>query len=114
MSQENVERTKLFYERLNEGGMTAVLALLDPNVEWWTRADNPDTALRVALSANSERPGGCPSGGCSGRAGGAGADDPITPAYATQCGSVARRCVQCSCSFNPSCGTPIRLPAQPM
>jgi ketosteroid isomerase-like protein len=45
VSLENVERTKLFYERLNEGGMAAALALLDPNVEWWTRADNPDTAV---------------------------------------------------------------------
>jgi ketosteroid isomerase-like protein len=45
MSQENVERTKLFYERLNEGGMAASLALLDPNVEWWTRADSPGTAV---------------------------------------------------------------------
>ena len=45
MSQENVERMKLFYERLNEGGIAAVLALFDPNVEWWTRADNPETAV---------------------------------------------------------------------
>ena len=45
MSQENVERMELFYERLNEGGIAAVPTLLDPNVEWWTRADNPDTAV---------------------------------------------------------------------
>jgi ketosteroid isomerase-like protein len=45
MSQENVERMKLFYERLNEGGIAAVLTLFDPNVEWWTRADSPETAV---------------------------------------------------------------------
>src|SRR5271167_3057444 len=45
MSQENVERAKRLYERLNQGDIDAVLAVLDPDVEWWTRGDNPDTAM---------------------------------------------------------------------
>jgi uncharacterized protein len=45
MSRANVEAAKLIYEHLNQGDIAAVLAVLDPNVEWWTRADNPDTAV---------------------------------------------------------------------
>lgn len=30
---------------MNEGDIDALLAVLDPGVEWWTRADNPDTAV---------------------------------------------------------------------
>src|SRR5271167_1814063 len=45
MSQKNVQIAKRMYEDLNQGDVDAVLAVLDPNVEWWTREDNPDTAL---------------------------------------------------------------------
>ena len=40
-----MEIAKRMYEDLNQGDVAAVLAVLDPNVEWWTREDNPDTAL---------------------------------------------------------------------
>ncbi len=44
MSQDNVERASRLYEHLNRGEIDAVLAVLDPDVQWWTRSDNPDTA----------------------------------------------------------------------
>jgi ketosteroid isomerase-like protein len=45
MSQESVEIVKRMYEDLNRGDVDAVLAVLDPHMEWWTRRDNPDTTL---------------------------------------------------------------------
>ena len=45
MSQENVERVQRLYEYLNQGDLDAALAVLDPDVEWRLRADNPDTAM---------------------------------------------------------------------
>ncbi len=45
MSQENVERVERLYEQLNRGEIDAGLAVLAPDVQWWTRRDNPDTAL---------------------------------------------------------------------
>jgi len=45
MSRENLERVQRFYEYLNQGDIDAALAVVDPGVEWWTRDDNPDTAM---------------------------------------------------------------------
>src|SRR5271157_6408027 len=45
MSQQNVELVKRMYEDLNQGDLEAMLAVLDPDMEWWTRRDNPDTSL---------------------------------------------------------------------
>jgi len=45
VSQENVERVERLYEHLDNGEIDAGLAVLDPDVQWWTRRDNPDTAL---------------------------------------------------------------------
>ena len=45
MSQENLERVQRLYDYLNQGDLDAALAVLDPGVEWWTGADNPDTAM---------------------------------------------------------------------
>jgi ketosteroid isomerase-like protein len=45
MSQQNVEIVKRMYEDLNQGDVDAMLAVLDPDMEWWTRRDNPDTSL---------------------------------------------------------------------
>lgn len=45
MSQESLERVQRLYDLLNQGDIDAALAVLDPAVEWWTRADNPDTAM---------------------------------------------------------------------
>ena len=45
MSQQNLERVQRLYEYLNQGDLDAALAVLDPDVEWRLRADNPDTAM---------------------------------------------------------------------
>jgi ketosteroid isomerase-like protein len=45
MSQQNVEIVERMYEDLNRGDVDAMLAVLDPDMEWWTRRDNPDTNL---------------------------------------------------------------------
>jgi ketosteroid isomerase-like protein len=45
VSQENPERVQRLYEHLNQGDVDAALAVLDPDMEWWTRNDNLGTAL---------------------------------------------------------------------
>ena len=39
MSQENVEIVRLGYEAFNRGDIEAVVATLDPGIEWWPAAD---------------------------------------------------------------------------
>ena len=41
MSQENVEIVRRRFEAFNRGDLPAMLALTDPDVEWWDRADDP-------------------------------------------------------------------------
>jgi uncharacterized protein len=43
MSQENVEIALAGYDAFNRGDFEAVLATLDPAVEWWPAADEPIT-----------------------------------------------------------------------
>jgi ketosteroid isomerase-like protein len=45
MSQENVEIVRLAYEALAREGGEAVLAFLDPEVEWEVRSDLPDSDI---------------------------------------------------------------------
>ena len=45
MSQENVEIVRRYYRAINLGDMTAALAEVDPNVEWWVRWDQPDQSV---------------------------------------------------------------------
>lgn len=45
MSRANVEIVKRMYGDLNQWNLDAMLAVLDPDMEWWTRRDNPDTTL---------------------------------------------------------------------
>ena len=39
MSQENVEIVRRGYEAFNRGDIDAVVATLDPGIEWWPAAD---------------------------------------------------------------------------
>jgi ketosteroid isomerase-like protein len=51
MSQENVERVQRLYEHLNQDELDAALAVLDPDVEWWTRGDGLDMSTRKGHDA---------------------------------------------------------------
>ena len=39
MSQENVDIIRRGYEAFNRGDLEAILATLDPRIEWWPAAD---------------------------------------------------------------------------
>jgi ketosteroid isomerase-like protein len=41
MSQENVEIVRAGYDAFNRGDMEAIVATLDPAIEWWPAADEP-------------------------------------------------------------------------
>jgi hypothetical protein len=43
MSQDNVEVIRAGYEAFNRGDMDAILATLDPALEWWPATDEPIT-----------------------------------------------------------------------
>jgi ketosteroid isomerase-like protein len=45
VAEENVQLARFVYASLNRGDVDTVLDLLDPDVEWWTRGDNPDTSV---------------------------------------------------------------------
>ncbi len=45
MSQENVEIVRRLNEAFNRGDLIAVLELLDPDFEWWDRADDPGATV---------------------------------------------------------------------
>jgi ketosteroid isomerase-like protein len=45
VSEKNVELARHMYAGLNRRDIDAVLDVLDPDVEWWTRGDNPDTSV---------------------------------------------------------------------
>jgi uncharacterized protein len=43
MSEQNVETVLAGYEAFNRGDMEAILATLDPAIEWWPATDEPIT-----------------------------------------------------------------------
>jgi ketosteroid isomerase-like protein len=43
MSQENVQVTRDGYDAFNRGDIEAIVATLDPSIEWWPAADEPIT-----------------------------------------------------------------------
>jgi uncharacterized protein len=43
MSEENVETVRAGYDAFNRGDIEAVVATLDPAIEWWPAADEPIT-----------------------------------------------------------------------
>src|SRR5437899_2767581 len=45
MSHENVEVVRRHYEAFNRGDLAAVFERIDPNAEWWDRADDPDATV---------------------------------------------------------------------
>jgi ketosteroid isomerase-like protein len=45
MSLENLEVVRRHQDAFNRGDMTTMLALTDPNIEWWDRADDPDAGV---------------------------------------------------------------------
>jgi len=44
MSQENLEIVRTGYDAFNRGDIEAILAALDPAIEWWPASDEPITA----------------------------------------------------------------------
>jgi ketosteroid isomerase-like protein len=45
MSQENVELVQRQHQAFNRGDVAGVLELLDADIEWWDRADDPGAGV---------------------------------------------------------------------
>jgi ketosteroid isomerase-like protein len=51
MSRQNVEIMRRHYEAVNRNDLTAMLERIDPDAEWWDRADDPDATVHRGRDA---------------------------------------------------------------
>jgi ketosteroid isomerase-like protein len=51
VSRENVEIVRRVNEAFSRGDVPAILALTDPDCEWWDRADDPDADIHRGQDA---------------------------------------------------------------